>query len=99
MNKLEKSLELLDKFLTENDKDAIEKIINKVEENTTFDVPMSEYFEIINTQLNPDIFLNFDNVDWDYTCIVEPINKSKIKTDAIVAFSKTNQSIDYPMAA
>lgn len=99
MNNLEKSLLLLDKFLAENDKDIIQKIINRVEKNSDFDVPISEYFEIINTQLSPDIFLNFDNVDWDYIYIVESISKSKIKTDAIVEFSKTNQSIDYPMAA
>ena len=99
MNNLEKSLLLLDKFLAENDEDIIQKIINRVEKNSDFDVPISEYFEIINTQLSPDIFLNFDNVDWDYIYIVESISKSKIKTDAIVEFSKTNQSIDYPMAA
>lgn len=96
MSNLEKSLELLDKFLAENDKAAIEKIIRRVETNSVAGVPLSEYFFEVNTLLNPDNFLNFEDTKWDYTYIVKSLDLSRVKTTISDAFD--NNTINYPMA-
>lgn len=99
MSNLEKSLQLLDKFLAENDPATIEKIIKSVENSMSSDVPLLAYFEMVNSQLNPDNFLNFDNVDWNYTYTVKPAGKPKVESDILDSFSKSSDSVSYSMAA